>query len=198
MRHLVGLTLLLILLAPARPATATTLLQVDLHTLVRLSDRVVVGRVLSSRSFWSEDGRRIVTEHRVAVEQDLGGGKGGDVLVIRTQGGKVGSLRMQVRGAPVLRKGQRMLLFTELRGGHRWVVGMTQGAMEVAPDGRGRLMVTRRLGGVRLVRRDSRGRMTWVDPASLTPRPRELSLMAAEIRATWARRKTEAGSCQSR
>src|SRR5687768_17934661 len=58
----------LALLVAAVPANASTFLHVSRGELTARAEAVVVGTVLEVESFWSDDGRVILTEAKVLVE----------------------------------------------------------------------------------------------------------------------------------
>src|SRR5262249_9937568 len=93
----------------------------------------------------------------------LKGGPRGRV-VVETPGGRVGDLAMVASGAPVFRKGERLVLFLEPSGeasspgGRRHgVVGWNQGRMSVRRDPRtGRDVVDDKTAGATLLDRQGR------------------------------------------
>lgn len=138
-------------------AAATVIVQLDLRGLVGRTDHIFIGTVTRVTSRWSKNRRHIVTDSVFRIERSIHGRQKTGTIVVRRLGGTVGKLGMRVAGSPVFQKGQRMLLFTELRGKHRYVVGMRQGVYRLHKDSRGRTKVYRRLSGLALAKRTPRG-----------------------------------------
>jgi len=57
----------------------------------------------------------------------------------------------------VLQPGEQVLLFSQKRGHHRFVVGMQQGVYHLLPNAEGRTFVSRRLQSLTLAKRSSSG-----------------------------------------
>ena len=139
MRRSVGWVSLALLVAAA-PASASTFLHVGRGELTARAEAVVVGTVLEVESFWSDDGRIIVTEAKVLVEEALVG-DAPSVALVRTFGGTVNGFTVEAHGFPTFEKGERLLLFLEpdrrARGAHR-VLGFQEGKYRVTVDKAGR------------------------------------------------------------
>lgn len=132
-----GLTLLTSLLC-AGAALATTMVPLDLKQLTERADRVVLARVESATSRWTEAHDAIFTEVTLRVERSYKGPlKAGDTFVVRREGGAVDGIGQRVFGAPHFAAGEEVVVFVEPRGGADWVVGMAQGKLRVTrlPDG---------------------------------------------------------------
>lgn len=98
---------------------------------VRTSDAVVVGRVVSVDSFWSAARNVILTDADVEVEEVWKGAPPARIAV-RTLGGAVGDVLLEVDGAARFAAGERVVLFLDRRG-DRWVpAGMRFGKYDVA------------------------------------------------------------------
>ncbi len=149
---------ILALLCAAPTARATVIVKLELPDLVKRAGTVFVGKAVKKHMHWTADRKHIVTDTTFQVGQSLRGttGAGGQVT-IRALGGVVDGIGMRVAGSPMFSKGDEVLLFTEKRGRHTYVVGMTQGAYRVRRDARGRATVRVNLAGVSLARRTSSG-----------------------------------------
>ena len=127
------------LLLAALPAGASTFLHVGRGELTARAEAVVVGDVLEVESFWSDDGRVILTEARVLVEEALVG-EAPSVVLVRTFGGTVNGFTVEAHGFPTFEKGERLLLFLErdrrAPGAHR-VLGYQEGKYRVTSDAAG-------------------------------------------------------------
>jgi len=143
------------LLISSAPAFATVMVKIDLDGLVGRADGILVGNVEKVASHWSEDKRYIVTDVTVEVTQSVHG-VADKHLVIRRLGGSVDGVGMRVSGSPMFSPGEQVLLFTEKRGNHRWIVGMSQGVYRITRDASGRRFVNRRLNGLTFAKKSER------------------------------------------
>ena len=124
---------ILLLLASVLSIHATTVKRMDLGTLVSGARDIVVGKVRESETYWSGDGRLILTRHTIEVLETLKGVNEGTVE-ITTIGGTIGDLTLYVAGMPVFEPGEETVLFVEASGPFRTVVGLGQGKFSVAGD----------------------------------------------------------------
>jgi hypothetical protein len=126
---------LLLCLALAVPAAASTFVRMNMRELLAESAAVVQGEVLSVNSFWNESGMVIVTEALVRVEEAVIG-DAPTVVRVRTFGGTVGGFTIEAHGFPEFRVGERLLLFVgdEEDGGFARVVGYRQGQYRIGLD----------------------------------------------------------------
>jgi hypothetical protein len=116
----------------AAAASATTMIALDLKALTERADRVVLATVESTESKWTSDHSAIYTDVTLKVERAYkGDNKAGELLVVRREGGSVDGIAMKVYGAPVFAAGEEVVVFSEMRGASRWVVGMAQGKLPV-------------------------------------------------------------------
>jgi hypothetical protein len=139
--------------AISAPGLASTFVALDSQSLVRDSDAVVQGRVLGIESFWDEQGRIIVTEARVQVEEAILG-EPESIVLVRTPGGTVGDFTVEAHGFPRLEAGSEVILFLDRAraDGTRRLVGHQQGHFDVVERLDGvRMAVPRIEDGVRLL-----------------------------------------------
>lgn len=122
-----------VFLAVPIPMAATTVRALDIDGLVGTADVIVTGTVLESEAYWTEDGKLILTRHRIVVEETLKGAGTGEVTVT-TVGGTVGDVTLQVSGMAAFRDGERALVFLENSGGYSTVVGLAQGKFSLDGD----------------------------------------------------------------
>ena len=123
---------------------ATTVVPIDLNQMTARASTIVRGRVALVQSRWTDDLRRVETvvtlDASIYLKGDLGAR-----FVFRMPGGKIGTLRTVVVGAPVIREGDEIVVFLEAAGPvipH--IVGFNQGVFRVATDARsGRQTVAR-------------------------------------------------------
>lgn len=107
--------------------------------LTRASDAIVDGEVIDSRSFWSSDGRTIITRAVVAIGEVVRGRVTGKRIVVEYEGGEVGDTGLRVSDMAVLEKGERVLLFltegkSRLSGRAYRIVGKGQGKYTIGKD----------------------------------------------------------------
>jgi hypothetical protein len=171
--------LLPIVLLLCLPASATTLLRVELPELVQAADTIVHGTVRRVESRWSGDGRRILTDVEIQVTESLKGEPGGTVLVTQP-GGRMGDIGQRVSGLASFTPGEEVVLLLEKRGPRAFrVAGMAQGKYQVqrSADGSRALAVPESIEDVLLVD-PSTGQAT-----STTQRIVSLEELKATIRA---------------
>jgi hypothetical protein len=166
----------LLLLCP--PASATTMLRVDLPELTQSADAIVHGTVRRLESRWSGDGRKIVTDVEIEVTETLKGQAGGTVLVTQP-GGRMGDIGQKVSGLASFTPGEEVVLFLERRGPQAFrVAGMAQGKYQVrrSADGTRMLAVPEPTGDSLLVDPDTR------QPTTSSLRTLSLAELKASIR----------------
>lgn len=135
-------------------ASATTLVAMDVDTLVAHSDAVAVVRVDSVDTVRS--GGRLTRHVHLVVEEGLLGASAGEALVVLVPGGVAGDWGQRVVGAPEPQAGDRALVFLQRSGGGYFrAVGLSQGWLTITADPADptRLQVTRSI-EARLVEKD--------------------------------------------
>jgi len=128
--HALSLALALLLAAPARASLAYDL---DVAALTAQAGLVARAKVVSRRSYWSQDGRRIVTESVLGVRGILKGQERSAELRVVQPGGAVDGVAQQVSGAAIFEPGEEVLVFLERADPARpyVVVGMALGKYRV-------------------------------------------------------------------
>jgi hypothetical protein len=166
-------------------ARATVVEALDLDTLVKDADEVVLARVIKQWSHYDERGR-IVTDFQMQVEESVkGDSKPGAAVVVRKLGGVVGDRGMRISGEPSFTEGEVVLVFgshgkkTYLRP-----VGMGQGTMRVYEQ-EGQRWARSDAQGMQLTKR---GDTTTKSRAALAE-PRKLSELLQDVRAIVAAQK---------
>ncbi|OJH39674.1 hypothetical protein [Cystobacter ferrugineus] len=112
------------------PASATTMLRMDLPELSHSADVIVHGTVRRVESRWSGDRRLIVTDVEIQVTEALKGQAGGTVLVTQS-GGQVGDIGQTVSGLASFSPNEEVVVFLERRGSAFHVSGLAQGKYKV-------------------------------------------------------------------
>ncbi len=124
----------LVALLAALPATASTFLAMSRAELVRDAAAIVQGKVLEVHSFWDAEGRVIVSEAVIEVEEAVLGDPGSQVRV-KTWGGTVDGYTVEAHGFPRFGANERVLLFLEReQDGVAKVAGYQQGHFRLVMD----------------------------------------------------------------
>lgn len=118
----------------APPVLATTARPVTVEELARTATAIAVVTPLDAEARW--EGRRILTHHRVRIDESwVGELAAGAELDVLTLGGRVGDLGQYVAGEAQLASGAPTLVFLvpdRTLAGYR-VVAMEQGALRLTP-----------------------------------------------------------------
>ena len=94
----------------ASSAQAGTFLAMDLPELVANSEAVVLGEITDVVASWTPDGKVIVSDAVVSVDERLIGSSE-DTLSVRTFGGVVDDYEVVAHGFPVFEAGEQVVLF---------------------------------------------------------------------------------------
>jgi hypothetical protein len=113
-------------------ATARVL---TLDALIARSDRIVYGRVVSTRPVWDPATRTIWT-HTELLVLDCPKGQAGATVVITEPGGILGEVGHVFVGVPTFSLNEEVVVFLSPQGGDRLrVTGLRQGVYPVRRDG---------------------------------------------------------------
>jgi len=104
--------------------------KLHLEEIARQADTIVLGTVTHQESAWDAHHTAIHTDVTVAVERALVGSPGQEVT-FRIAGGLVGSMGMRTSVDPVLREGERLVVFLDTLAVPARVVGLRQGTCPV-------------------------------------------------------------------
>jgi hypothetical protein len=134
------------LLAALAPLGATTLLQLSLTDLIRLSTGIVRAKVTGVRTDFR--GADIYTYYRLTVSEDWRASGLTPVnpqqVEVAVPGGVARGVRQTVAGSPSLAVGQEYVLFLwTSRSGVTQVIGLSQGMFMVKTDSAGNLVLVR-------------------------------------------------------
>jgi hypothetical protein len=135
-RVVAALTVILI----ATPLGATEFDAFDRRAQVRGSDVIVTGHVLSVSSDWNADHSAIVTAAEIAVDEAWKGACA-DRISVRTFGGRVANVALEVEGAARFEVGERVVLFLRRSGGAYTPYGMKFGKYDIVGSGPAALAV---------------------------------------------------------
>jgi hypothetical protein len=106
----------------------------DLDQLITAADEIVFGEVLETTSYW--EGGSIVTDAAIQIHDGIKGpDQAGDVVILRSLGGHVGTIGLRVEGEPMPTAGDRSVLFGRAFDGRLRPVGATQGVLPVRDRG---------------------------------------------------------------
>jgi hypothetical protein len=162
---------ILLLLAIAAPARATTIVPADFAEMVAGSQIIVHGAVIDVRSQLTAGARTIETVITIAVANSLKG-QSASTVVLRVPGGQVGRYRRVMVGAPEFVRGEEVVLFLAGRApAMPMPFGLNQGVYRVARNG-GRALVAPLVAS-------NAGRIVRGDPAR---RPLALDDFAGQVR----------------
>lgn len=103
-------SLIVLLIAAAIPATASTFVFMTLPEMVAEADAIVFGEVVQRDVSWTESGRLITANNRVNVSE-VWVGQAGKEVSVRTIGGQVGDFMVEAHGFPQLHEGEKVVLF---------------------------------------------------------------------------------------
>jgi hypothetical protein len=169
-----GLLLVLALGAVSATAVASVVKALSLEELTRKADVIVVGVGADAQARRNDDGRLIVTDVSVDVQQVLkGGAKAGDDVIVTLLGGSLDGLGLRVPGEASIPLGKPALLFlyrSGKEGRDLRVVGMAQGVMAMQGEP-GTMMIIPGGSGSELVERSSDGKLNPAPAALLRPEP---------------------------
>jgi hypothetical protein len=117
----------------SKGAGATLVRGLTLEALSKASDRIIVGTALDASSHWETTAkrRRIVTDTRVRVDSPISGSAADAAVLVRTEGGRVGSIGELVFGEAELVLRMPCVLFLVAAPTVHHVVGMAQGHFPV-------------------------------------------------------------------
>lgn len=139
--HVMSAMALVLLLAAAAPAVASTFLKVDLHDLQHMAEAVVRAKVVEVRSYWNDEGTVIFTEAALQVKGRLHG-VSDDLIVVRTVGGTVGDFTVEMGGAPRFQQGEEIVAFiSRWSDGTPMIAGYAEGMSKVKSDSIGQLVL---------------------------------------------------------
>ncbi len=125
-----------LMVAGTSGAWAAHVVPMSLETLADHAGQVIDGEVVSVRSYWAEDPRRIESEIVFRQVEYLKGGfaNADDAFVLRVPGGTVGEMQMRLCCAPQFATGERWILFLLPSSPMYPVVGLHQGALRVVEE----------------------------------------------------------------
>jgi hypothetical protein len=137
------------LLAALAPLSATTLQQLSLDDMIRLSTVIVHGKTQQTASAYR--GSIIYTHYQVQVSETLKGPAASELEIV-VPGGAANQLRQAYAGAPTLAPGQDYVLFLwTSKSDLTQIIGLSQGLFLVTTNASGQLMVTRSAASERMV-----------------------------------------------
>jgi hypothetical protein len=136
LRGLLAAAIALLFLGLAASASASTVLKLDMQSLVANSEQIVEGEVVEVEAK-VEDGK-VYTYTTVVVKDALKGAEDGETVTIKQIGGRTANLATRVAGVPAFKSGERVVVFLEKIDADALpvVTGMSQGKFHIAlgPD----------------------------------------------------------------
>lgn len=119
------------ILAGLAPLYATSVQRLSFDDLVAKAQSIVEGSVSNTQTFRSSDGKLILTNYTIQVEESLKGSNK-KTIILTTIGGRIGNTVLHVSGMPVFQTGEKAVLFLEQAGTYTTVVGLNQGKFTVS------------------------------------------------------------------
>ncbi len=117
---------------------ATMVKKFSLEELITKSNRIIMGRCISSESRWNGKNTVIYTYSRFAVSDSLKGRSDGFATVV-TAGGTVDGITQTISGMPQFELDEEAILFLEPHKNEGWLpVGLSQGRFRIvrnSPNG---------------------------------------------------------------
>lgn len=86
------------------------MLGLSLEELANSADLVISGEVTDTESFWSEDGKIILTSATVSVENTIKGDPTKNTVTVEHEGGEIGGIGLKVSDISPLVKGEKIVL----------------------------------------------------------------------------------------
>ncbi|HET9251485.1 MAG TPA: hypothetical protein VFP58_05150 [Candidatus Eisenbacteria bacterium] len=151
-----------IALLGASLAGATTVQKFTVRDLAKLSESIVLARVVDETARMDEGSKEIYTYVTLRVIEGVKGSKrsdnaknksGEETITIRQLGGAYGKYISVVPGMPTFRKGEEVVVFLSQkdRAGYPWVMGLQQGKYSVTTDDNGFKQVRNDMDGLTVV-----------------------------------------------
>ena len=97
---------------------------------VKKAHHIVSGKVRNSRTYWSDNGKLILTNYTIEVDETIKG-QSPQTFELTTVGGKIGGRELHVAGMPSFEKGENIVVFTESSGSYQVVLGLGQGKFKI-------------------------------------------------------------------
>lgn len=156
--------MVLLALALAAPARATTVLKLPVDQMTQRADLVIRAEV-TDVSVRIESGgvRPLSTQVTLRVVQVIKGHASSPVLRLDLLGGVTERASVVIPGMPSFRIGEEVVLFLERTPRGFIPAGLTQGKYTVRHERQGNLRVSREILGVSRVMRDPTGRLVHVE-----------------------------------
>jgi hypothetical protein len=127
-----GLIVFVIILA-GLPAVsrATTVERLSLEDLAKRSQNIVEGVVRGARTYWSPNGKLILTTTTIEVTESMKG-QAPRTVEVTTVGGQIGDTVLHVGGMPTFVTGESTIVFIEKSSTYLTVLGFSQGKFTVS------------------------------------------------------------------
>jgi hypothetical protein len=141
---------ILVALAFALCASATTVVPMSVERLTHASTHVMLAQAEESQTQWNADHTLIFTLTKFRVLQSLKGQSGNEV-VVKQMGGRSGAYEQKVSGVKHWQNGDQAMLFlhpSQAGDGTLVVTGLMQGNFRVVPGQGGEPMVSNGVMGV--------------------------------------------------
>jgi len=108
----------------------TTVERLTLDDMVKKANKIVIGKASNSRTYWSNNGKLILTNYTITVDETVKG-LPAKTLELTAIGGQIGNLTLHVAGMPAFETGKNAVVFVEATGAFSTVVGLGQGKFTI-------------------------------------------------------------------
>jgi hypothetical protein len=81
------------------------------HQMIAKAERIVVGTVSSSKSYWDDNRQRIWTDYVIAIQATIKGDSAQSTCTVTVMGGEVGDVGLIVSEEPRLAQGEQFLIY---------------------------------------------------------------------------------------
>lgn len=132
-RYAAFLSILLFFFSVPSPS-ATTVIPVSLTQLTQKVDTIVAGVVRDTHAYWDEG--RIYTDVTLETMEFLKHptAQRPETIVVRTMGGQIGDMRMEVHGVPDLHVDEEVVLFLRQHDEDYTIYGLYYGLCRIETD----------------------------------------------------------------
>lgn len=128
---LTGVLIMTMAIMPKKAVVSYVLAKMDIRQLSREADIIVIGEIeksLAPKKIAIGEDESIFTDYKISIEKYIKSDAADSELIVRVQGGTIGSQEVFVENEAKLRSGEKVLLFLKRLEGNLWtVLGAGQG-----------------------------------------------------------------------
>ena len=141
--------------------SSTTVQYMDDENLTKNADQIFTGQVLSKKSYWTKDKKRIYTLYKISVTKKFKGKIVNTIQVIKQWGGQVDKYKYHIAGIATFKTNEETFsFFTPANSqGFRLTVGLAQGKLEIKRNREGRRYLLRNTVGLHFRQKNKVGQV---------------------------------------